>query len=189
MRRRGGIDRALLLLMLVGLLLGASAAPAATIDVPAQDGRLAEAIAAAAPGDVLRLAAGIHRARVVIDKPLTLDGGGQATVDAGGRGRVVMVTAPDAAIRGLTIVGSGLDQPAMDAGIFLDRTADRAVVENNHVLGNMFGIYVQGPKNALVQDNIVVGRDDLRTNEAGNGITVWNSPGTRILRNRICKGR
>ena len=61
---------------------------AAEVGVPAGNG-LAEAIAGAAPGDVLILAPGLHSGPVVIDKPLTLDGLGRAQIDAGGHGSVI----------------------------------------------------------------------------------------------------
>lgn len=169
--------------------LAATPAAAATIDVAAEPGRLAAAIAQAAPGDVLKLAAGRHQGGVVIDKPLTLEGGPGAVVDGGGKGRTIQVSSPDVTVRGLEITGSGLDLETMDAGVFLDKTAERAVVEGNRVLDNLVGVYVWGAKDARVEDNRIVGRTDLRVNERGNGISLWNSPGAQILRNDISEGR
>lgn len=177
--------------MRAGLLSAALALPfaagAATIEVPPGD--LAAAVAAAAPGDVLRLAPGRHRGPVVIDKPLVLEGVGGAVVDGGGTGRVIQVSAPDVTVRGLEITGSGLDLDAMDAGVFLDKAAERAVVEGNSVLDNLVGIYVWGARDARVAGNRVVGRRDLRVNERGNGISLWNAPGAELRDNDISHGR
>jgi nitrous oxidase accessory protein len=77
----------------------------------------------------------------------------------------------------------------MDAGIFIDKAGVGAAVENNRIEQNLFGVYVWGPQRALVRGNVIVGRTDLRTNERGNGVQVWNSPGTVIADNDIRFGR
>lgn len=173
------------------LILAAAAFPlaaaAATVEVPPGD--LAAAVAAAAPGDVLRLSPGRHSGPVVVDKPLTLQGLPGAAVDGGGAGRVIQVSAPDVTIRGLEITGSGLDLETMDAGIFLDKAAVRAVVDGNRLLNNLVGVYVWGAADAKVADNEIVGRQDLRVNERGNGVSLWNAPGAEIVGNRISHGR
>jgi nitrous oxidase accessory protein len=92
-------------------------------------------------------------------------------------------------IRQITVRNSGLSLPDMDAGIFLDKPAHNALIENNAILDNLVGVYVWGPHNALVQHNTIVGNKELRLNERGNGVTVWNSPGSRILYNDISWGR
>lgn len=168
-------------------MTAAAPAWAATVEVP--PGPLAPVVAAAAPGDVLRLAPGRHLGPVVIDKPLAIEGQPGAVVDGGGHGRVIQVSAPDVTIRAVDVTGSGLDLEAMDAGIFLDKAAVRAVVADNRVLDNLVGVYVWGAADARVEGNTIVGRQDLRVNERGNGISLWNAPGARIAHNRINHGR
>lgn len=169
------------------VIMVAGQAGAATVHIPPGD--LAARVAEAQPGDILRLEAGIHAGPVVIDKPLTLDGETGAIVDGGGSGRVIQVSAADVTIRGLHITGSGLDLEAMDAGVFLDKAAERAVVEDNSVMDNLVGVYVWGARDARVEDNVIVGRKDLRVNERGNGISLWNAPGSQIIGNQISWGR
>ena len=65
-------------------------------------------------------------------------------LDGGGAGNVITVTAPDVTVRGLTIRESGRDLMAMNSGIFLQKTAERATIEDNRFVGNLFGIYVHG---------------------------------------------
>ena len=171
----------------VAWMTAAVPAWAATLEVP--PGPLAPAVAAAAPGDILRLAPGRHVGPVVIDKPLTIAGQPGAVVDGGGHGRVIQVSAPDVTVRGVEVTGSGLDLETMDAGVFLDKSALRAVVADNRVLDNLVGVYVWGAADARVERNTIVGRQDLRVNERGNGISLWNAPGARIVHNRISHGR
>jgi len=157
--------------------------------VPAEPEALARAAAAAAPGDVLRLAPGTHRGPVTLDRPVTLEGDGAATVDAGGAGSVLTVTAPDVTIRGLTITGSGDDAQALDSGVRLLAGADRARVEGARLLGNLIGVDIHGARDALVRGNVIEGRRDARINDRGNGVYVWNAPGSAVVGNDIRWGR
>lgn len=146
-------------------------------------------IAQAKPGEVLRLKAGRHAGPIVIDRPLTLVGDDGAVISAGGRGSVIRVTAPDVHIEHLRIEGSGVDLPAMDSGVLLEKSALRAQVLDNQLMGNLFGVYVHGAADSLVQNNLIVGRDDLRVAEAGDGVSIWNAPGARIVGNTVRHGR
>ena len=169
-------------------LLGRAPAGAATIEVAATQ-PLQAVLDAAAPGDVVHLAPGTHVGQVVIRKALTLDGGGVAVLDGGGKGSVLVVDAPDVTVRNLTVIGSGLSLEDLNAGIFLSRNGDRALVEGNRLEANLVGIYVHGAGDSMVRDNVILGRNDLRLNEAGNGVHVWNAPGSAVIGNDIRYGR
>lgn len=168
--------------------VGAGHAAAAVISVPAGGERLRDAIAAATPGDVLELEVGVHHGPVLIDRPLTLEGRSGVVVDGAGRGRTIEVAAPDVTIRDLEVRGSGIDN-AMDAGIYLDQKATNARVEANLVIGNLVGVYVHGASGAILRGNTIIGRTDLRLNERGNGVYVWNAPGAQVIDNDISGGR
>jgi nitrous oxidase accessory protein len=169
------------------LLLGAAHAPAATL-VAAGGDHLQEAIAHAAPGDVLQLAAGVHAGPIRIDRPLSLVGEPGAVIDGEGRGSTIDVAAPDVTLRGLTVRNSGSDD-AMDAGIFLEKGADRAVVADDVIEHNLVGVFVHGAIGAVVRGNVIRGRTDLRLNDRGNGVYVWNAPGAEVIGNDISGGR
>lgn len=162
---------------------------AASIIVEAGGDGLKQALAAAASGDVLILRRGVHTGPVVVTAPLTLRGEPGAIVDSGGRGSVITVTAAGVTIRGLTVRRSGASLQKMHAGIFLKETAHGALIENNRLLGNLFGIYLLGPRNAVIRGNVILGRRDLRVNERGNGIQLWRTPGSKIIGNDVRYGR
>ncbi|WP_422365656.1 nitrous oxide reductase family maturation protein NosD [Pelagibius sp.] len=174
-------------LMLAILLMPAAAA--AQRDVPAEPGALAAAVREAASGDVLHLAPGRHQGPIVIKQPLTLEGGGAATIDGGGEGSVITVAAPDVVLRGLTIVGSGSSHETIDAGVSLGKKARNAVVEGNRLLGNLYGVDIHGARDARVAGNVIDGRRDHRVNQRGNGVYVWNAPGAVVESNDIRWGR
>ena len=140
-------------------------------------------------GDVIELAPGEFKGAIRIERSVVLSGRPGAVLDGGGAGNVVTVTAPDVTVRGVTIVGSGHDLQKMDSGVFLEKTAERALVENNRFEGNLFGIYVHGATGSRVLRNIVEGVRGGRLQEAGNGVSLWNAPDVTVAENTFRYGR
>jgi nitrous oxidase accessory protein len=165
-------------------------AGAAEIAVPADTmPPLQVAVDGANPGDVVRLAPGMHVGPVVISKALTLQGEPGAVLKGDGRGSVVLLEAPDAAVRNLRIEGSGMDLDTLDAGVFAAPTATRALIEDNIIVGNLYGIQLHGAQDAVARGNRIEGLSEGRTSRSGNGVSVWNSPGAKVLDNDISFGR
>lgn len=177
------------LALVAGAFLYASATAAVLEVGPQAD--LQAVLAEAAPGDVVQLQSGIYEGQFVIDRPLTLQGpeDRSAVLQGPGKGRTLSVQAPDVTVRHLTVRGSGMGLFEMDAGIFLDKGAHRAQVEENDVLDNLISIYVWGPEAVMVRNNRIVGDRTLRMSERGNGIQLWNSPDTQVIGNDIRYGR
>jgi nitrous oxidase accessory protein len=140
-------------------------------------------------GDIVELAPGEYRGAIRIDRPLLLTGGPGAVLDGGGDGNVVTVAAPDVTVRGVTVRGSGRDLQAMNSGIFLQKSAERATIENNRLVGNLFGIYVHGAAGSRVVHNEIEGLRGGRLSEAGNGVSLWNAPDVTIADNTFRYGR
>ncbi len=170
--------------------LVASPAAAKTVSVPAGAGKsLQMFLDLAQPGDVLRLSPGRHEGPITISTAMTVEGEPGAEIVGNGKGSVVTVTAPGAVVRGVTVRGSGTNIPTLDSGIFLDRGAKGAMAEDNEVIGNLYGIYIQGADDALVRNNRIEGIREGRSAEAGNGVHVWNAPGAKVIGNDISLGR
>jgi nitrous oxidase accessory protein len=175
-----------------------SAGLAASLPLPASAERIVVApgnadlqsiVERAAEGDFLVLEAGEHRGPVRIERKLVVEGKPGAAIVGPGRGNVVTVTAPEAVVRGLTIRGSGTDLEKMDSGVFLEKSATRAVVERNRIEGNLYGVYIHGAPEAVVRNNDIIGIRDGRMNDAGNGVSVWDAPGAKVLDNSFQYGR
>ena len=173
----------------LALSLAALPAWAERIAVPAEPGALAAALAQAGEGDDLILAPGRHAGPVLIDRPLTLHGEPGAQIDAAGHGSVVTVDAKDVTIRGLTITGSGRSHETIDSGVKLTKRATDARVLDNDIRGNLVGVDIHGARNALVKGNRIEGLRLARMNDRGNGIYVWNAPGSAVEDNEIRYGR
>ena len=133
--------------------------------------------------------AGEHRGTIRITHRLTVEGEPGAILVGSGNGSVVVVSAPGAIVRGLIIRGSGRNLETMDAGVFIEKTATRAVVEGNLISGNLYGVYIHGAREAVVRQNEIIGIRAGRMNDAGNGVSVWDAPGAKVLHNEFRFGR
>lgn len=175
-------------IVLASCLLAKSAA-AGTVQVAAEPGALATAIAGASPGDVLQLASGNHAGPLHLTRPITLHGQSGARIVGNGQGNVITITGVDVTVRGLQIEGSGDDATNISSGIYVDEKASRAIIEDNRLLANLHGIVIHGGTDAQVRRNIIDGRQHTRINDRGNGIYVWNAPGAVVEENDIRWGR
>ncbi len=169
--------------------VSAGPAGAAEIAVPVGPEPLQAIVDAAAPGDVLRLAPGEHLGPVVVSRELTLQGEPGAVLKGGGHGSVVTLEAPGSVVRNLRIEGSGMDLDTLDAGVFVAPTATHALIEGNSIVGNLYGIQLHGAKDAVARGNRIQGLREGRTSRSGNGVSVWNAPGAKVLDNDISFGR
>lgn len=178
--------------------LGSAAAFAAGHTLPASAERIVVApgseelqaiVDRASDGDVIVLQSGEHGASIRLAKRLVLEGAPGAVLRGPGRGSVVTVAAPQAVVRGLIIRGSGTDAEKLDSGVFVEKAASGALVEANRIEGNLYGIYLHGAENAVARGNTIVGIKEGRVNEAGNGISVWNAAGAKVLDNDVSFGR
>jgi nitrous oxidase accessory protein len=159
------------------------------IVAPSEGPTLSAVLKEAARGDRILLKPGRYNGPLVIDKSVTLEGEDGASIVGNKKGSVVTIEAAEVVVRGIEITGSGMNLSTLDSGIFATKTATGAVVENNTLTGNLFGIYLHGAKDSLARKNVVVGLKDGRMSEFGSGISVWNAPGAKVIDNDISFGR
>ncbi|MEQ9326330.1 MAG: nitrous oxide reductase family maturation protein NosD [Rhodospirillales bacterium] len=175
-------------ILFLGALPGMSALAA---DIPVEPGAdsLARAVAQAAPGDRLLLGAGDYPGRVSLTRRIEIVGSGRSRIVGPGAGSVITIDAPGVVVAGLRISGSGSDHETIDSGVKLTKKATGAVVRENLFEGNLYGIDIHGARNARVEGNRIIGRQDRLVNRRGNGIYVWNAPGTAVIGNHVTFGR
>ncbi len=173
------------------VMAGAIGTGAQAVERQVQPGRgsLAQAIATAEAGDILRLGSGIYAGDVIVDRALTIEGVAGTQVQGDGTGSVITVAASDVTIRGLEITGSGSSNDTLDSAVKLVKGWRGALVQGNTLTGNLVGIDVHGATDARLIDNVITGRRDKRMNDRGNGIYVWNAPGLIVQGNDIRYGR
>ena len=140
------------------------------------------ALAVAADGDVVRVAAGTYRGPLVVRRAVRLVGEGLPILDGGGRGTVVTLAAPGAALEGFRVRRSGASLEHEDAGVLV--VAGRSRVVANTFEDVLFGVSVQEAPGTVVAANNIAGKP-LDIARRGDGIRVWQSAGTRIEGNRL----
>lgn len=145
------------------------------------------AIAAAQPGDTIRVQAGTYVSDLVLDKPLTLEGVGRPIIRGSGRGSVVVVLADRCTVRGFVIERSGGDLQQEHSGILLKSSHNR--VEENELRDVLYGIYLFHSQGNTIRRNVIRGRNELELGERGAGLHLWNSPGNLIEENTIVEAR
>jgi nitrous oxidase accessory protein len=177
---------------LVGLALLAvltRTAWAETLRIPAGENMI-DTLARAQPGDTLLLGPGSHAGPVLITVPgITLEGESGAIIDGRGKGDSVHVSAADVTVRHLIVRNSGQVLIDKNSGVFLDRGADRARVEDCDLIDNLIAVYLDGPTEAIVRNNRITGLHLAHRTERGPAVSLWNTPGSRIEDNDIRSGR
>jgi nitrous oxidase accessory protein len=144
---------------------------------------IASALANAAPGDVVRVSAGVYPGNLLLNRTVTLIGEGLPVLRGSGEGSVVTVSASGCTLQGFRIEHSGASLIDEDSGILL-RSA------NNRVTGNelddvLFGIYFYRANDNVVRENVVRGRTEIAVGERGAGLHLWDSHRNTIERNTV----
>lgn len=181
-------------LLLGFLLLAALPAPAAVPaaeehTLAAQERDIQAVLDRLPPGATLRIPAGRHIVHLHIRKPVTLTGDAGAILDGEGHGDVIRISAPNVTIRGLTIVNSGRNLTHMNAGIFVERGAERVTIRDNRLDNNAFGIWLDACKGPRVIGNKVHGIPEIRSQDRGNGIHLYSVTEAEIRGNEIWETR
>jgi nitrous oxidase accessory protein len=143
---------------------------------------LQDLVNAAPAGSVLKLKAGRYSGPVVVNKTLTIDGGGQAVVDGGGKGTVFVLEASGVTLRGLHLTNSGASHDSDDA--CLNVRGDRNVIEDIRIDNCLFGIDLKKTNSSIVRRNTIRSKP-LGMGTRGDGLRLWYSSKNLIEANTI----
>jgi len=141
------------------------------------------AIAAANPGDTVLVAPGEYPENLVIEKTVVLVGQGSPHVIGTGEGDVIEIRADDVELSGFTISGSGSRMMSSNAGINI--LGARARIRDNLVVDNLFGVYLRGAREALVEGNTIRGRAEVDLGRRGAGVHLYDAEHNTIRHNRV----
>lgn len=137
-----------------------------------------EAIDAAGANETVVVPGGTYEESVVIDRPLTLRGDGDVTIDGGGTGSVVTLEAERAAVVGIELVGVGEET---GDELAVDHHPDDDVDEEQWE-AELEGAYGQGDAGVLASDAEGVLIEDVTIETPANGVLLRYSPDA-VVRN------
>jgi nitrous oxidase accessory protein len=144
---------------------------------------IADMIAAAAPGETIDVPPGHYREQVVVEKAVTLEGHGAATIDGGGLGDVVVIARAGVTLRGFVIENSASDVSDEPAGIRV--TAGQATVEDNVLRDVLYGIVLQESDGHTVRDNTISSMLQFAEERRGHAIYLWHTADNLISGNTV----
>jgi nitrous oxidase accessory protein len=162
---------------------GPSAADTLRVGPDAPFTTVGAALLAAAPGDRIEVAAGVYHETLSVDVPVELVGLGEPEIAGAGEGDVVGVVADDVTVRGFAIRGSGQEMMRSNAGIKV--FGDRARIAGNRIFDNLFGVYLDGARQAVIEDNEITGRREVDIGRRGAGVHLYASDHNRMSGNRV----
>ncbi len=126
---------------------------------------------------------GVYAGPITLEFPLTIDGQGQVTIDAGGQGTVIYLDTDGATIKNLHLIHSGKSHNDLDSGIQVRGSFN--VIKDCRIEDCLFGIDLQQSEHNIIRRNTISSKPfDL--GQRGDGIRLWYSFHNKIQDN-ICR--
>lgn len=139
------------------------------------------AVDSAKNGDTILISPGLYKESVMINKEVSIKGEKGAIIDGGGEGNVILVTASNIALEGLTIQNSGSGQE--DSGIYIKK-GNRNVIQNNILKNVQNGIYLANSNDNQLLENSIKS-EQSHFSKRGNGIHLFKGSGHLLKGNEI----
>jgi len=138
------------------------------------------------PGGMLTPPPGIYSGPVIISDPITINGRGEVTIDAGGKGSVISLETDGATIKNMRLTNSGESHNDVDSGILVKGNFN--VIKDNVIDDCLFGVDLSQSENNIVRGNRISSKDvDLGIR--GDAIRLWYSFNNKITDNVIRNSR
>jgi len=171
----------LLFICLLTSVLNTRLAKAAVITVPDDFLKIQDAINNATEGDTIFVKNGTYSENVIVNKTVSLVGENtEATVISGSQvSSVVTVSASNVEISGFTITNSGAEWEGnwWDSGILLVNCSG-CRIENNSLVSNWCGIWLQGSANNTIA------RNEANNNQM-RGLVLVESANNTLVENHV----
>ena len=145
-----------------------------------------ELVDATAPNGTLVPPPGAYAGPVVLEHPITIDGRGQVTIDAGGKGSVIYVETDGATIKNLHLTNSGDSHNNMDSGVQVKGNFN--VIKDNLIDDCLFGVDLAQSEHNIVRRNRISSKD-LDLGMRGDAIRLWYSFNNKVTDNVIRNSR
>src|SRR5210317_2455236 len=124
----------------------------------------------AEPNSVLVPPPGVYSGPVTLEFPLTIDGQGKVTIDAGGKGSVIYLDTDGAVLRNLHLTNSGNSHNDIDSGIQVRGNFN--VIKDNTIDDCLFGVDLQQSEFNIVRRNKISSKD-VELGMRGDAVRLW----------------
>lgn len=129
---------------------------------------------------------GIYSGPVILDNPITIDGKGEVTIDAGGAGSVIYIDTDGTVIKNLHLTNSGNSHNDIDSAVQVRGNFN--VIKDNVIDNCLFGIDLQQSENNIVRRNHISSKP-VELGVRGDSVRLWYSFNNKITDNIIRDSR
>jgi nitrous oxidase accessory protein len=129
---------------------------------------------------------GRYKGRLVIEKPVVLDGRGKVTIDADGQGSVIWLKTSNATVKNMRLINTGRDHNAEDAGIQVRGNTN--VIKDNVIEDCLFGIDMEQSNGNIVRRNHITSKK-LDLGMRGDSLKLWYSNNNIVEENEVHDSR
>ncbi|MGB5237382.1 MAG: NosD domain-containing protein, partial [Flavobacteriaceae bacterium] len=145
---------------------------------------LSRALELASKHDTIILKPGTYKEyNVIIDKPITIIGEGEAVIDGENKGEVLKVVSDSVHLEGFKIINVGTSYTSDYAAIRIAKTKHFKIY-NVRLEKLFFGIYLENAEHGEVIGNTIIG-DAVEEFNSGNGIQLWYCKNIKVIDNRV----
>lgn len=137
-------------------------------------------------GAVIVVPPGHYLGKLLVDKPVSLDGDGKVILDAGGVGTVMVVKANNVTVKGFHLTGTGADHNSEDSGIQI--RGNNNVIKDNLIDDALFGIDLQQSYYNIIRRNYITSKA-LELGLRGDSIRLWYSDDNVVEENVVKDSR
>ncbi|WP_203296112.1 nitrous oxide reductase family maturation protein NosD [Luteirhabdus pelagi] len=143
-----------------------------------------EAVKVASAYDTIVVQKGVYREyNIGIDKPLTLLGENQPTIDGMDKGEIITIESDHVTVDGFTIINVGTSYTTDYAAIRVVKSTD-FLIQQNTLERLFFGIYLEKSNGGKVLHNTIKG-DAVNEYNSGNGIQLWYCKDVEVANNSV----
>ena len=132
-------------------------------------------------GETLVLEPGTYAGQALITRPITIDGQNKATVDAGGKGSVIVIKTDGVTLKSLHLTNSGESTNDIDAAVQVRGNFN--VIKDNVMDNVLFGVDLQQSSNNIVKRNHISSKEDFPLGQKGDSVRLWYSFDNKVLDN------
>lgn len=129
---------------------------------------------------------GIYAGPVILEKPITINGKGKVTIDAGGKGSVIYIDTDGTVIKNMHLTNSGESHNDIDSGVQVRGNFN--VIKDNIIDNCLFGVDLQQSENNVIRRNTISSKD-VDLGMRGDSVRLWYSFNNKITDNIIRNSR